>query len=229
MSEKRVIGQIDLDCLDDAWDFFVRHSGVSEDSMKPKYEKAVYEGKRLIDEICSIGVVCERVGIDSIEGDSVSLSTGQVLTGKMVARAMANANELYAFVITLNGFSAFASDDILVEYFGDTWGTSYVESAQALLAEKVSARLAEEGMKRTHIWCPGQTQFEIANQRVLFDLLSPQDIGCTLSSHLMMRPVKSASGVIGVIPPDVEEMLKPCDYCTFKKSCPASQKGCACL
>ncbi|MGN0080241.1 MAG: hypothetical protein ACI36T_06895 [Eggerthellaceae bacterium] len=229
MSEKRVIGQIDLDCLDDAWDFFVRHSGVSRDSMNPKYEKAVYEGKRLIDEICSIGVVCERVGIDSIEGDSVSLSTGQVLTGRMVARALADASELYAFVITLNGFSAFVSDDILTEYFGDTWGTSYVESAQALLAEKVSARLAEEGMKRTHIWCPGQTQFEIANQRVLFDLLSPQDIGCTLSSHLMMQPVKSASGVMGVISPDVEEMLKPCDYCTFKKSCPASKKGCACL
>lgn len=229
MGENRIIERIELSLLDDAWDFFVRHSGVSKDSMNPKYEKAVFEGKRLIDGLCSIGMVYERVGVSSIEGDSVSLSTGQVLTGKMVARAMADASELYAFVITLNGYSAFASDDILTEYFGDTWGTSYVESAQALLADEISEQLAEEGMKRTHIWCPGQTQFEIGNQRELFDLLSPQDIGCTLSSHLMMQPVKSASGVIGVIAPDVEEMLKPCDYCTFKKSCPASKKGCACL
>lgn len=229
MRLERVIETVELEQLDDAWDFFERHSGVSRDSMNPKYEKSVNEGKQLIDDLCRIGMVYERVGIESTDSDSVTLSGGRVLTGKMVARVLAEAEELYAFVITLNGFSAFAADDMLTEYFGDTWGTSYVESAQALLADKIAEELAQEGMKRTHVWCPGQTQFDIGNQRVLFDLLSPQDIGCKLTSHLMMHPVKSASGVIGVIPRDAVESLKPCDYCTFKNSCPASKKGCACL
>lgn len=215
--------------LDDSWDYFERHTGVSGDSINPKYVDSVFKGKKAIDGICRVGVVFQRVGIECIEGDTVVLSTGRQLNGAMAAKVLQDSKELYAFVICLDGFSSFVADDLMVEYFGDTWGTSYVECAQARFADLVSRELEGEGLKRTHIWCPGQTQFEIGNQRALFSLLSPEDIGCTLSSHLMMRPVKAASGIIGVVPSDYEESLKPCDYCSFKKTCPASKKGCACL
>lgn len=229
MAENRKTLWFEPSSLEDSWDYFERHSGICGDSINPKYVEAVFKGKKLIDEACRVGVVYERARIDSIEDEAVILEGGQILNGKMAARVLDQSEELYVFVITLNGFSSFTTDDLMVEYFGDTWGTSYVECVQAKVADIISEELAAQNLKRTHVWCPGQTQFEIGNQKAIFSLLNPEDIGCTLSSHLMMKPVKSASGIVGVLPLDAADSLKPCDYCSFKKTCPASKKGCACL
>lgn len=229
MSENRVIKYIDLETLSEVDELFERHSGVDTNNIDPKYGDTVLEAKKLVMENCRAALVYERVGIESKGEESVTLTSGQTLVGKMVGRVLDKSDEAYLFVISLDGFTKCSSDDIMIEYFADTWATAFVESAQATFADMVAEELKPENLKRTYVWCPGQTQFELANQRPLFDLLNPEDIGCTLTSKLMMVPVKSASGLMGVVAADVEVTLIPCDFCSFKKNCPASKRGCAAL
>ncbi|MBO4365928.1 MAG: hypothetical protein J5804_06535 [Eggerthellaceae bacterium] len=230
MNENRQIRYIELSDIPDVEAFFERHTGIDMSAeIDEKYDTAVTDGRKAIDSSCRIAMVYDRLGIEERDNDSVLLSSGHRLTGKMVSRAMEHANEMYLFVMMVDGYSDFTADDIMVEYFGDTWATSYVEAAQAMFAKEISGLVEREGLKRTHVWSPGQATFGLQNQRVLFDILSPEDIGCTLTRRMMMVPVKAESGVIGVMPPDAEESLKPCDYCTYKATCPGSNRGCASL
>ena len=230
MNDNRVIRYVELSDIPNVDDFFQRHSGIDMNGeIDERYGTTVADGRQAIMDIGKVAMVYQRVGVEDRDENSVLLSTGHRLKGKMVSRAMENATEIYLFVMTVAGYSDFEADDIMVEYFGDTWATSFVEAAQAMFAREVSEEVEREGLKRTHVWSPGQATFGLENQRVLFDLLSPEDIGCTLTRRMMMVPVKAESGIIGVIPPDMEETLKPCDYCTYKATCPGSNRGCASL
>lgn len=229
MKTNRIIQYVDLPELSDVEEFFRRHTGVDAAAADERYADAVVEGRRAIEEHCRVAMVYGRVGIESRGPSSVTLSDGHVLEGKMPARALEHSSEVYLFAMTVDGFVNFSSDDIMVDYFGDTWATAYIECAQAHLARRIGEELEKEGHHRTHVWCPGQVGFGLENQRVLFDILSPKDIDLTLSDALMMVPVKSASGIIGVMPEDAEESVKPCDYCEYRPTCPGSDRGCASL
>jgi len=229
MSFERIIKNISLNELTDVNDFYERLSGVNPDNADPKYGTAVEDARKLISEQCEIAIVYNRFRISNRDDNSITLESGEKFTGKMPVLALKDADELYAFVVVLSGYSSLNCDDVMIEYFADTWGSAYVECAQALLANKILEKLKEEGMKRTHLWSPGQHSFELKNQQTLFDLLKPEDIGCTLTKRLMMVPVKACSSIIGIIPADTTELLKPCDYCQFGKTCPSSKKGCAAI
>lgn len=229
MTKNRALERISLDDLADVDAFFSRHSGVDPNNVDPKYEDSVERAKKLVKENCTIGMVYERVRISSHGENEVQLCTGQTLTGKIIPRVLKEAEELYAFVIALDGFNELSCDDVMVNYFADTWASAYTESAQSFFSDKVSAIAEQENMTRTHVWSPGQHNFELSNQQALFSLLKPEDIGCTLTSRLMMLPIKACSGVTGIVAKDTSDMLLPCDFCPFQKDCPASKVGCAAI
>lgn len=215
--------------LDDASRFFERLSNSDPDEPDPKYGNSIEDARAMVCENTIVRAALRRVAIESRTEESVTLETGQTITGKMPSRVLEHASDLYAFVVTLDGFEKVKSSDIMTAFFADTWGSAFVESAQARIGELVSSLVGDEGCIRTHMWCPGQHTFDLKNQNAIFDLLRPEDIGCTLTSKLMMVPVKSASGIMGVVPEGTLDMPKPCDYCPFKSKCPASMNGCAVL
>ena len=227
--EQRIIKRINLKELKTVADFYERLSGINPSDVDPKYGTAVEDAHRAIEDQCNIALVYKRVKIEEKFDMSIKLESGQVLTGKMPSLVLKDADEIYAFVAVLEGYTALKTNDIMIEYFADTWGSAYVECAQAYLAAEIKSELESENKKRTHLWCPGQHEFELKNQTPLFDLLHPEDIGCTLTDRLMMVPVKACSGIIGVVAPDVTDLPKPCDYCQFGRICPASKRGCAAL
>lgn len=226
---ERIIRQIELDQLKNVADFYKRLSGVDPNNVDPKYGTSVEDARRAVAEQCHISLVYQRIGISEHAEDCILLENGLKFSGKMPVKVMQEAEELFAFVIVLDGYTSLQTDDIMVEYFADTWGSAYVECAQASLASDISDLLVSENKMRTHLWCPGQHSFELKNQQTLFDLLKPEDIGCTLTKRFMMVPVKACSGIMGVVPAGTADLPKPCDYCQFGKTCPASAKSCAAL
>ena len=60
--------------------------------------------------------------------------------------------------------------DFLVQYFMDTWGSAYVESAQEYFGKKMLEDLKKENMSRTHLWSPGQYGFELKNQNTMLKM-----------------------------------------------------------
>lgn len=210
--------------------FFKRLSGINPDDVPAKYGTQVDDARKLLIENCTARAVYMRLDIEEIADDYVIIKAGSssyTLRGKMPAKVLSDASGLFAFIVTLDGYDKTCASDIMIEYFMDTWGSAYTEALQSHIASEIGNKLNLEGMIRTHLWCPGQYTFELSNQSVLFEILKPESINCRLSDRLMMIPVKSASGIMGIVSKGTTDMLKPCDFCKFKSNCPASDHGCA--
>ena len=230
---ERILEEYQLSELTDADTFFKRLSGIDPKDVPANYGNYVSDGQKMLMDHCTIRTVYQRLKIASKNDASTTVVNNSdaefVLKGEMVSQALGDSDELYAFVLTIDGYENIPTNDIMLEYMMDTWGSAYTECAQADLATRIGAIATTEDKIRTHVWCPGQFKFDLKNQSELFSILNPADIHCRLTERLMMVPVKSASGIIGLLPKDSPEPIKPCDYCQHKSSCPASNKGCAAL
>jgi len=207
--------------------YFKNLSGIDVTAVPEKYGDTVIQAKSVVQDNLNIYIIYKCEDIKEIAADEVVLENGLVFSGKMPATILKDATQVVTCVITLAGFQELIEkeSDFLVQYFMDTWGSAYVESSQAYLGKKVLDELREEGKSRTHLWSPGQYGFELKNQKTIFELLDPEEVGCTLTKKLMMVPVKSGSGIMGVISPDVKDLLLPCDFCSLGAKCPSSKRG----
>lgn len=230
MKTDKITLKLDLKSLESTVNqYFKNLSGIDVTAVPEKYGDTVIQAKSAVQDNLNIYIIYKCEDIKEIAADEVILENGLVFSGKMPATILKDATQVVTCVITLAGFQELIEkeSDFLVQYFMDTWGSAYVESAQAYLGKKVLDELREEGKARTHLWSPGQYGFELKNQRTIFELLNPEEVGCTLTKKLMMVPVKSGSGIMGVISPDVKDLLLPCDFCSLGAKCPSSKRGCA--
>ena len=230
MNTERHVVEINLESLEpDVNQFFQRLSGIDATGIPEKYGDTVIRAKNAIKDNLKLFIVYKCDNILALENEEVVLEDGIIYKGKMPAKILKDAKQVVSHVVTLKGFKELAEEeeDFLVQYFMDTWGSAYVESTQAWFGKTLLQELKKENKSRTHVWSPGQYGFELQNQRTIFDLLHPEEVGCTLTKSLMMVPVKSASGIIGIIDPDVKDLLLPCDFCPLGAKCPASKRGCA--
>ena len=209
--------------------YFKNLSGIDVTAVPEKYGDNVIRAKSAVQDHLNIFILYRCDDIKKIESGEVVLENDMIFKGEMPAKILKDASQVITCVITLKGFQELVEkeSDFLVQYFMDTWGSAYVESAQAYLGKKILDELKEENKSRTHLWSPGQYGFELQNQRTIFNLLNPEEAGCTLTKKCMMVPVKSASGIMGVISPEVKDLLVPCDFCSLGAKCPTSKRGCA--
>ena len=229
MKTERIVLRKRLDFFEDVNDYFKRLSGNDMADIPAKYGSSVEDARDQAMENLEIGMVYQCDNIETAGETEVVLECRERFTGDMPGRILKDAGQVVSFVVSLCGYGELAeqTEDIMEQYFLDTWGSAYVEAAQGWLGRNVLAGLKEEGMSRTHLWSPGQHQFALSNQKALFRILKPEDIGCRLTGNLMMVPVKSASGIMGIVPEDVKDLLLPCDFCPYGAACPASKRGCA--
>lgn len=229
MNTDRIVIKKKLNEFPNAGTFFQKISGIDVNHIPEQYGDDVTDAQNMLKEHAEIVIIYKVCEIEAIEENEVILEDGKKLSGQMPPMILKDSKQLVSCVISLQGFTEASeqSDDIMIEYFMDSWGSAYVECAQAWLGKHVKEELAKEGLKRTHLWSPGQHRFELTNQRTLFDILRPEEEGCTLTESYMMVPVKSGSGIWGVIDESIENVLLPCDFCALGATCPSSKRGCA--
>ena len=67
---------------------------------------------------------------------------------------------------------------------------------------------------------PGESEWSVAEQAVIFSLVDAREIGVTLTESLVMSPVKSLSLIMGIGPgPLGVEGASNCDFCTIRERC----------
>ena len=59
-------------------------------------------------------------------------------------------------------------------------------------------RFQNQGLETSNFYSPGHRDWNISEQMNLFSLLPDNFCGVTLSKSLLMNPIKSVSGIIGV-------------------------------
>lgn len=92
-------------------------------------------------------------------------------------------------------------------------GSHLAESAAKQLEEDLRGRLQPEE-SLTLPYSPGYCGISLAQQKTVFRLVNAGEIGVELMPTLIMKPVKSVSGLIGIGPlQHVTAFGNPCDKC----------------
>lgn len=209
--------------------FFKKLTGIELEDIPEEQLYYVLKTQDKIKKNTEIVIVYKCENISEITEDAVILEGGAKYTGEMLPRIFKDATQIVTCLITLKGYEALKEgiSDVTEQYFLDAWGSTYVESAQAWLANYLQCELEIIEKKRTYLWSPGQHKFDLSNQKTVFEILQPEEEGCTLNESYMMSPVKTGSGIWGVVDMGTKDMLLPCNYCELAEKCPTAKTGCA--
>lgn len=209
--------------------FFKKLTGIELEDIPEEYLYYVLKTQDKIKKNTEIVIIYKCENISEITEDAVILGNGSKYTGELLPIIFKDSTQIVTCLITLKGYEAIKAEltNVTEQYFLDAWGSTYVESAQAWLANYLQCELEIDGKGRTHLWSPGQHKFELSNQKTVFEILQPEDEGCTLNESYMMTPVKTGSGIWGVVNLGTKDMLIPCDFCELASKCPSAKIGCA--
>jgi hypothetical protein len=103
----------------------------------------------------------------------------------------------------------------------DQLGTLAVGQLSQLFYRRLETDAAVQGLHISTYLSPGESEWSIKDQAVIFDLLDATQIGVSLTESLLMKPIKSLSLMAGIGP---QPMGVPgathCDYCMMADRCP---------
>lgn len=136
-----------------------------------------------------------------------------------VAGYLATAQRIAVFVATIGekvshlAAQARQNDDSLAEWILDSFGSWAAEATADALMERIR-RNAFDGEALTLRYSPGYCGMALEQQRTLFQMVQTEAIGVTLMPSMLMYPLKSISGIVGLGPQEkVSTYRAPCDYC----------------
>lgn len=147
------------------------------------------------------------------------------LNGTLLPKIFKDCHSIMLYVLTVCNYDKIyemCDDDIMLSFFADAWGSAYAECADSYFIEKLAEEFHQKQVYVTNSHNPGQHLFPLENQKIIFELLQPDNIGLTLTDSCLMMPSKSISGIIGLsnIPQDISKVS--CDYCNLRDTCPTA-------
>lgn len=105
------------------------------------------------------------------------------------------------------------SGDAFSAWVIDATGSWAAEAAADALMLRIGRHL-HDGEGLTLRYSPGYCGMELGEQRKLFQLVQANAVGVTLMPSMLMHPLKSISGLVGLAPMEsVSRYHSPCDLC----------------
>jgi hypothetical protein len=152
------------------------------------------------------------------ENNTTIIGDVELGTKSIVTRHMDKAGLIAVFACTAGAeISKLASEynkkgHTVHAYIADSIGSIVVEHAMNKIQERLKLQMEEKGLKITNRYSPGYCGWELKEQSKLFGLLPENFCGISLSDSMLMKPIKSVSGIIG-IGKDVVYDQYTCNYC----------------
>ncbi len=151
-------------------------------------------------------------------GQSLCLQGGCEILGN-VGEFIGAANRVAVFTVTVGReISGFAQQDglagdVFAQWVADAYGSWAAEAAADRLMESVRQH-AHRGEALTPRFSPGYCGMDMTQQRALFQMVQADAVGIKLLPSLLMYPLKSISGIVGIGPKGaVDVQGLPCDRC----------------
>lgn len=152
---------------------------------------------------------------------SLVINNIQFQIEKIVFREIKNSDSMAIFVCTAGeeiskqSRKAMQEGDLLKGYVLDVIGSEIVDSATDLMQSELENVTGAAGKKITNRYSPGYCGWLVSEQHKLFQLMSENYCGISLTHSALMNPVKSISGIIG-IGKNVKFNPYTCDLCGLK-------------
>lgn len=160
---------------------------------------------------------------------SISLGGIRFDCGKRIADALRGSTSASVFVATL-GYEVSAlynhlqeESDFLKAYWLDLLANIAVDRMTAKIRKLVSDKAKESELLATSNWGPGYCQWQLTDQRQLLGLIPGAEKLVTLTESMLMQPMKSLAGIIG-IGDKVKYHVSNCadctlEHCFYKSQC----------
>lgn len=199
--------------------------GYSQRKPSPAVTTATEDAVRYARRLLKPRYIYTIKNIESISGGEVRLEGPVILHSQVLSGLLTGCDKAALFAVTIGGLvertsGTFARKGAMLKsYLFDTVGSECVEIAARRIHQRMRRHAQSHGMLTTRRLSPGHCDWDITEQRTMFEVLKPQMIGMQLTSSCSMRPKKSITGIIGIGPADKVGKFNPCLTCT-EKSCP---------
>jgi hypothetical protein len=168
----------------------------------------------------------ETVPVREVRHEKLVLANGTRIGGGPVAAVVGGANDLVVGVCTVGAAISERADaysrekDMFRGMVLSDLASYAVDLVRQELCELVEAEAGSKGLHVSTPLSPGESEWSVREQATLFSLVDAGKIGVTLSSSMVMRPLKSLSLIIGVgAQPMGSEGGTNCDFCTIRDRC----------
>ena len=137
---------------------------------------------------------------------------------KNLSEVMKSAEKLVCFIGTLGpGIeeevgALMQNNDLSEAYILDAMGSVAVEDLVDKFQRSIKNQCEREGKTVTLRFSPGYCDWSLTEQKKLFSLFEAEDIPVQLLNSCLMQPVKSISGVFGIVPQKTV-LYNPCSDC----------------
>lgn len=183
------------------------------------YDAALAEGERLM----APRAVYRAVPVIAQAPDSLALAGGVVLCIPEIGRLWGSVESVGIGICTIGEAlearvrELWEGRELPLAAMLDSVGSAATEC----LAEYVNDLLCQvalgEGLKVTNRISPGYAGWDVADQRLLFDLCPGAPVGVALNSACYMTPSKSISFLVGIGPEaQVDHYFTQCRRCWMK-------------
>ncbi len=203
----------------------LRGQGIAPDRARPR---VVAAARGVLDEAQALlapAALYITLPVRDFRHRQVTLEGGAVLTGSLVARALAGATQVYLVVCTIGPAleermdALFAAGDAVRAMALDGAGTAALGEVSGMVVARLRAEASARGLGSGMRASPGQEGWPIEQQRVFFGLIPAQEIGVRLTKSCLMLPRKTVSFVIGS-GPEMRPDAVTCDFCSKRERCP---------
>lgn len=178
-------------------------------------------------ELVQPAVVWDYFPVQEVRHEKVVLAGGRRIGNGPVTTVMGGAGCLAIGVCTIGPaiverIHAYkARGEAVRVMLLDQLGSLAVGQLSQLLFRRLETDAALQGLHISTYLSPGESEWSIKDQAVIFDLLDTRPIGVSLTETLLMTPVKSLSLMAGIGPnPMGVPGATHCDYCTMSDRCP---------
>ncbi len=147
-----------------------------------------------------------KVAVDSCEGASLRLSTGVSFKSEIFGHVLRHCDQVLPFILTLgealdNEVGRLLENSEIVEaLFLETAGWLGIEQASRDLAFHLQGQIKKDGLCLTRRLGPGYKEWDLLEQKPLFQLFSDTELPVRLLESCAMYPKKSRSGLYGLRP-----------------------------
>jgi len=164
--------------------------------------------------------------IVSAKGDKVTIEGSITFESKVIARLLERCEKVAIFALTIGSHleemvAHLAENGLVLQATVlDAIGSDATEQLAIFVEDKIKRMAHAEGLVTSRRFSPGYCDWEVSQQKMVFQTLNGDSANIRLTRSLLMIPRKSVSGIIGIGQANKDiENYNPCDTCK-KKDCP---------
>ena len=212
--------EVFLDSLDERymWEYLKGYADYTPVAISPQVEQIIAEETPRILAMAEPRAKVTRLKIVSRKREGVFLEDGTFFKSIVFSLHCRNADEMVMMAATIGGAFDEEVDRMLARgeptraFIFNALGSTAVETVAELMTQNI---YRQERLRRNRCglrYSAGYADFTLQQQKRIFEILQPEEIGIHINDYFIMSPVKSITAFIPV-GPNVVEGKYPCEIC----------------